>query len=376
MLFNNMVNQGKGASMMMEKKMDKQVKYNGGGRSAGTKRLLRTTVIFLLASALLLSSCSGPGETAAATPTATQMEQTTGTPAPTVVATPSPTPTPTPKRYEDMTWQERFASKFTNGEVVKTDTSYKSANVSVEITKTQLHQNEKNALTYFVADIYISDVQYLKTAAAGGNFNKPKAKHVTEIAKEVGNTIVAVNGDYYIDNGCRAGVRNGELYELIYESSDLLILYSDGTMETVPGDEINTAKLEIYASMGKIYQIWSFGPMLIDDGKPMTEFNSHVKVANPRAAIGYYEPGHYCFVVVEGRQQGYSEGFTMEELSDFMCNTLGCSVAYNLDGGASAEMAVYGELYSQPSYGGRPISDIIYITDTVEEPAPTGTFVQ
>ncbi len=40
----------------------------------------------------------------------------------------------------------------------------------------------------------------------------------------------------------------------------------------------------------------------------MTEFNSTLGKANPRTAVGNYEPGHYCFLVVDGRQPGYSDG--------------------------------------------------------------------
>jgi exopolysaccharide biosynthesis protein len=42
---------------------------------------------------------------------------------------------------------------------------------------------------------------------------------------------------------------------------------------------------------------------------------SKFKVKNPRSAIGYYEPGHYCFIVVDGRQNGYSDGMTLDELA-------------------------------------------------------------
>ena len=81
---------------------------------------------------------------------------------------------------------------------------------------------------------------------------------------------------------------------------------------------------------------------------------------NPRCAIGYFEPGHYCFVVVDGRRPGYSNGVTMKMLSRLMYD-LGCTVAYNLDGGASAQMYWNGDIYNYPSGNGRTISDIVYI---------------
>jgi exopolysaccharide biosynthesis protein len=94
----------------------------------------------------------------------------------------------------------------------------------------------------------------------------------------------------------------------------------------------------------------------------MSQFNSKVNPENPRTAIGYYEPGHYCFVVVDGRQDGYSDGLTLAELSQLF-HDLGCQTAYNLDGGQSSMMVFQDSLVNQPYKGGRNSSDIVYLTD-------------
>lgn len=106
--------------------------------------------------------------------------------------------------------------------------------------------------------------------------------------------------------------------------------------------------------------------MLLKDGQPMTSFNSDVNVANPRGAIGYYEPGHYCFVLVDGRQPGYSNGMTTRQLSQLFYD-LGCKVAYNLDGGQSAVVTFMDSVANKPYKGGREISDIIYVADGLPE---------
>ena len=113
------------------------------------------------------------------------------------------------------------------------------------------------------------------------------------------------------------------------------------------------------------YQVWSFGPALLnDDGSPRTEFNTTRNLIglHPRTALGYYEPGHYCFVVVDGRGMGASAGATMETLSRVMSD-LGCTAAYNLDGGASSSMVFDGTVISRPSGGRRRVSDMILICD-------------
>ncbi len=69
------------------------------------------------------------------------------------------------------------------------------------------------------------------------------------------------------------------------------------------------------------------------------------------------------FVVVDGRQSGYSEGVTLTELADIMVD-LGATTAYNLDGGGSSTMYFDGEVINSPSNGGeRATSDILYIAD-------------
>jgi len=133
------------------------------------------------------------------------------------------------------------------------------------------------------------------------------------------------------------------------------VLYRDGVMKTF---EVGTYDSEEIIAQDP-WQSWQFGPALLDEnGEPKTEFNSELKEINPRCAFGYYEPGHYCFVVVDGRNELYSMGATLRELAEIM-HTLGCTAAYNMDGGNSAQMEFNGKTVNQ-NYGGRPIGDIIY----------------
>jgi exopolysaccharide biosynthesis protein len=140
-------------------------------------------------------------------------------------------------------------------------------------------------------------------------------------------------------------------------NSDVCILYADGVMESYYENEFD---LDTAVERGA-YQGWSFGPKLIDDGAVPASYNTTDAIIahNPRAAIGYYEPGHYCLVTVDGRQSGYSRGMTLSELSQTFID-LGCVDAYNLDGGQSAMMVLNGLVVGQPYKGGRAISDIIY----------------
>ncbi|ETI90072.1 phosphodiester glycosidase family protein [Clostridium butyricum] len=73
-------------------------------------------------------------------------------------------------------------------------------------------------------------------------------------------------------------------------------------------------------------------------------------------------PNNFVFVVVDGRDNGYSRGMTLNEFSQLF-EDLGCTYAYNLDGGGSSTMYFNGRVVNNP--GGkdseRKVSDIIYI---------------
>ena len=257
----------------------------------------------------------------------------------------------TPEPDEEAPWRERFADKFTDGEVIRTENSYKSANINVTITTV-----EEKALVYSVADIYVSDVRYLRSALGENGFRS--RGYATDLA-EANNAVVAISGDYYSARQEGVVVRNGYLYrETRYE--DVCILLRDGRMLTITDSQLDLDELKEASP----WQVWSFGPRLLENGKALTKFNSTVERNNPRSAIGYVEPGHYYFVQVDGRGANGSRGMTLEQLAQLF-ESLGCETAYNLDGGQTAGIVWDGELVSFPY--GRMISDIIYVTDFPEE---------
>ena len=109
--------------------------------------------------------------------------------------------------------------------------------------------------------------------------------------------------------------------------------------------------------------------LLDENGKAMTKFNTNVGPANPRSVIGYYEPGHYCLVQVDGRrtesrlEKGkINVGMTMKQTSALM-EQLGCAAAYNLDGGQSSVLWYNSENLSNPYNGGRNVMDAVLILD-------------
>ena len=260
-------------------------------------------------------------------------------------ASPTPEPTPTPAPGD-------FSATFPSDEPVDEGVfgSYVSDTLRIVIT-----QQENYDAVYFVADIWIKDIQEFKTAFSNGKYGRGYASMPTVIASE-NNAVLAISGDYYGGRSSGIVIRNGDLYRDTI-SGDVCILYADGVMESYYEDEFD---LESAIERGA-YQGWSFGPKLIDNGQVPESYNTTTTIIsrNPRSAIGYYEPGHYCLITVDGRQSGYSRGMTLEQLSQTFID-LGCVDAYNLDGGQTAMMVFDDLVVNQPYKGGRTVSDIIY----------------
>lgn len=268
--------------------------------------------------------------------------------------TPTPEPTVPPTPEPTGLLQGRYAEKFTDGEIIYDENGYRSANVCIEVSEREMTV-QWCPVHYFVADIYIKDITSFRCAISEKDDHK---EWVTDMAN-ANNAVVAVSGDYFLFHRSGLAIRNGVLYrDRLHSDQDVCVLYQDGTMETYLKGQVDLD----YIYSKSPYHAWSFGPRLLENGQPMTEFNTSVETWNPRCAIGYYEPGHYCFVVVDGRQTDYSLGLEMGELSKLMFN-LGCKEAYNLDGGMTAMMSYNGSLYSRPCGGGRKNCDILYIAE-------------
>ena len=247
---------------------------------------------------------------------------------------------------------EKFADRFTES-VTVTENSYSSPDISITVNEV----NEGN-LTYYIADIYVRDITCFQTALANDTYGTGFRDSIENMAV-LNNAMLAVNGDYYGNTSEGVVIRNGMIYRANPTNCDICVLYYDGTMKVMNGAAFDMEE----AIEDGAWQAWTFGPALLDtDGQPITAFSSTGRIisANPRTAIGYYEPGHYCLVVVDGR--GESAGITLPELSRLFYD-LGCNAAYNLDGGNSSIMVWENEVINNPSGGGRESSDALLIAE-------------
>jgi hypothetical protein len=290
------------------------------------------------------------------TPTATPVPATptplAETPVPTPTMSPTPTPSPTPAPGD-------FSASFATADIAEgMDYVYRNDGYIIGIEEYYVED-----AVLFVADIYIRDIHLLKTAFAHNMFKGDKLKYdyILDLNAET-NAAFSVSGDFVAIREDGLIIRNGELLQS-RKFTDLCVLYIDGTMAVYGAQDISPEEL----AEGGVWQTWCFGPNLLGEGGQAIEISHKLMHENPRCAIGYFEPGHYCFVVVDGRQKYYSDGMTLTELSAFL-SELGCKTAYNLDGGQSAQMVLEDNVVNMPANGGRRVGDIIYLERT--EPNP------
>ncbi|WP_458125900.1 phosphodiester glycosidase family protein [Paenibacillus sp. Z3-2] len=246
------------------------------------------------------------------------------------------------------------------------DWSYSSDDMKVSIEKVQTGYGS-DQITYYVADVQLTDASSLRTALADNSFGTNITENTSEIAA-ANHAIFAINGDYYGFRDDGVIIRNGTLYR-DSPTRDALALFNDGTMKTYNENEISSSELLAEGVTNTL----SFGPILIQDGEIVSGFSSvkidnnfgnrSIQDANPRTAIGMIAPNHYVFVVVDGRQDD-SRGMTLAELADVM-KGLGATEAYNLDGGGSSTMYFMGRVVNNPLGRNqeRGVSDILYLTE-------------
>ena len=255
-------------------------------------------------------------------------------------------------------FREKFADKFTDGEIIQTATSYQSPNLNITLSDGYFNSISSHV---YVADIYVADISCLSTVFAKDTYGRGYTEWVGDVARRT-HSIVALNGDYYGTRDAGVVIRNGGLFRNNKITRDVAVLYWDGRFECFnPFDFDAMREMENGA-----YQSWYFGPMLMDGaGNALTGMNCDASIAkkNPRSILGYYEPGHYCFIAVDARNKE-SRGADTHEMAA-LAQYLGCTQAYNLDGGQTSLLAWGDQLVNKPSDGGRSSSDYIVIADYV-----------
>lgn len=259
------------------------------------------------------------------------------------------------------------SNQTTKNTVTSDDWNYQSDNIKIKIDKVITGAGEGKE-TYYVADITLKDSLYLYSAFADDKFGRNIVEDTSVIATN-NQAIFAINGDYYGFRSDGVLIRNGTLYRDVPARIGAAF-FKNGTLQMYDETQISSSEL---LAEGVINTL-SFGPVLVNDGVVNEDFvkvvvdtnigNRSIQNSNPRTGIGMIAPNHYVFIVVDGRMAGYSKGMTLKEFAQVFAD-LGCTEAYNLDGGGSSTMYFMGRVVNNPlgKNTERPVSDILYIRE-------------
>ena len=160
------------------------------------------------------------------------------------------------------------------------------------------------------------------------------------------NGIVGINASGFSDPGGTSlgGVVTGQCvssgeYWGTYNSKYTLLGFDENNRLVVGGME-NWQEYNIRDGM-------QYRPTLIIDGIKVVEDSAGWGL-QPRTVVGQCENGVVMFLVVDGRQVGYSLGATMEDCADILLQ-YGAVTAGACDGGSSSVIAYDGDVISKPS---------------------------
>lgn len=185
-----------------------------------------------------------------------------------------------------------------------------------------------------------SDVHIMKSRAFKTPNNDGK-ENLIDMTKRYGATIGVNGGGFYDDGKVSKDIPFGYIIEngkVIYKShsreSDIIGMSNDNKLMLVHATGEKAVEMGMRDGL-------EFGPFLIIDGKRQTNLKP-TKAA--RNMIAQRDDGIILFLVTDGLS--YS-GITFNEGIDVL-EKYGATTAANLDGGASTQLVVIGELLNSP----------------------------
>lgn len=185
-----------------------------------------------------------------------------------------------------------------------------------------------------------SDVHIMKSRAFKTPNNDGK-ENIIDMTKRYGATIGVNGGGFYDDGKVSKDIPFGYIIEngkVIYKShsreSDIIGMSNDNKLMLVHATGEKAVEMGMRDGL-------EFGPFLIIDGKRQTNLKP-TKAA--RNMIAQRDDGIILFLVTDGLS--YS-GITFNEGIDIL-EKYGATTAANLDGGASTQLVVNGELLNSP----------------------------
>lgn len=223
---------------------------------------------------------------------------------------------------------------------------------------------------YTFSEVKIAHPSQFRRFLSNGKYCAGVLHTTTEMSESV-NAVVASSGDYYEYRTIGIVVNEGHVYRgrghfldtcYIDDKGDLLFTYA--------GEYTDEAAVQEYVDQHNVRFSLSFGPVMILDGEyrvPDTYNSGEINDPYARAALCQMGELHYVVVAANTEDPHYA----LPTVGKFAMRLLemGIPVAYALDGGQTAAIAMNDQLINTVSYGSqRGISDIIYFATAVPLP--------
>lgn len=200
---------------------------------------------------------------------------------------------------------------------------------------------------------YILEIPDPRRIEVGTAANIQEKGDTTSNIAKMNNAVAAINGGGFHDPN---GTGTGRLpYGFILHDGEYVIGKDVGPDEAVDfvgfsksGNLIAGNYDKTQLGDMKAMEGITFGPPLIVDGKKMITDGDGGWGVGPRTAIGQRKDGTVLFVVIDGRQPGYSLGATLRDVQDVLYEK-GAYIAANLDGGSSSTLYLNGKVVNKPA---------------------------
>ncbi|WP_225312743.1 phosphodiester glycosidase family protein [Paenibacillus sp. 32O-W] len=199
----------------------------------------------------------------------------------------------------------------------------------------------------YMAKVKLHDPSAVKLVLSNDKVGD-KGETTSQAGRRTGAVLAINGGGFARENGLLypigITVVDGEIKT--FYRTDLSFIGFDNNGKLV-GGEITT---EEQIKKLNVMQGATFVPSLLKDGEKLTIPSAWRNKKEPRTLIGHFSNGDLLFIVIDGRQKGYSEGVTLEEAQDKLLE-FKVRDAYTLDGGGSSAFYYNGKLLNSPSDG-------------------------
>ena len=243
-----------------------------------------------------------------------------------------------------------------NDGLIKPDTRKRSPDELIKVV--DIHDETHKTPTWRGKKMYVYDPRTIRLVTTS---HKQEGEKITDMVKRTG-ALAGVNGGAFNDP---QGLGNGFApIGFLMSGGKVIFTEYDGSVKqhVVGFTKDGILKIGLY-SINELIKagvtdaaFWK--PRIIEDGKGLITSGNGGAGRDPRTALCQTGNGTIIFLVIDGRQPGYSMGATLKEVQDVFLSE-GCMNAGFLDGGASSELVVDGKLQTKPAsrYGERRLPD-------------------